>query len=106
MPLQPLTDYLKYIKFMDDESLLNFTYSDLNNRNDSPYFYVITFTESESKKSFVQLFSMFFYQTFFNSLISHDIYDNFLLLKYIGLYLYFVLLPRNIKSHQYKNLLR
>ena len=77
MPLQPLTDYLKYIKFMDDESLLNFTYSDLNNRNDSPYFYVITFTESESKKSYVQLFSMFFYQTFFNSLISHDIYDNF-----------------------------
>ena len=62
MPLQPLTDYLKYIKFMDDESLLNFTYSDLNNRNDSPYFYVITFTELESKKSYVQLFSMFFYQ--------------------------------------------
>ena len=76
-PLKPFTDYVENVKFIYDELQNNFTYLDSYIKKDSPDFYVITFTELESKKSFVQLFSLFFYQTFSNSIISHDIYDNF-----------------------------
>ena len=76
-PLQTLPSYLEYIKYMNDPSKYNFTELDLNNKKENPYFYIITFSNSEYNQQMVQGFSMLNYQTFSNAIITHDIYDHF-----------------------------
>ena len=76
-PLLPLESYSEYVKNMGNTTDYNFTDLDLKNQKDYPYFYIISFSESESKQVFLIGFSLNYYQLFSNSIITHDIYDNF-----------------------------
>ena len=75
-PLLPLESYSEYVKNMGNTTDYNFTDLDLKNQKDYPYFYIISFSESESKQVFLIGFSLNYYQLFSNSISTHDIYDN------------------------------
>ena len=71
--LSPLQDYSDYIINMTQEH--NFTKLEENKRNDTPYFYIISY---DSKyQEYVRLFSLYFYQTFVNSVVTNNVYNKF-----------------------------
>ena len=71
--LSPLQDYSDYIINMTQEH--NFTKLEENKRNDTPYFYIISY-DSEYQE-YVRLFSLYFYQTFVNSVVTNNVYNKF-----------------------------
>ena len=71
--LSPLQDYSDYIINMTQEH--NFTKLEENKRNDTPYFYIISY-DSENQE-YVRLFSLYFYQTFVNSVVTNNVYNKF-----------------------------
>ncbi len=70
--LSPLQDYSDYIINMTQEH--NFTKLEENKRNDTPYFYIISY---DSDQEYVRLFSLYFYQTFVNSVVTNNVYNKF-----------------------------
>ena len=71
--LSPLQDYSDYIINMTQEH--NFTKLEENKRNDTPYFYIISY-DSEYQE-YVRLFSLYFYQMFVNSVVTNNVYNKF-----------------------------
>ena len=71
--LSPLQDYSDYIINMTQEH--NFTKLEENKRNDTPYFYIISY-DSEYQE-YVRNFSLYFYQTFVNSVVTNNVYNKF-----------------------------
>ena len=71
--LSPLQDYSDYIINMTQEH--NFTKLEENKRNDTPYFYIISYDSDDQE--YVRLFSLYFYQTFVNSVVTNNVYNKF-----------------------------
>ena len=71
LPLKNLIEYAPYIKNITSES--DFTQLDLNNKIESPYFYIISFHSLDDARDYVYNFSLANYQTFSSSIITHDI---------------------------------
>ena len=71
LPLKNIIEYAPYIKNITSES--DFTQLDLNNKIESPYFYIISFHSSDYERNYVDFFSLANYQTFSSSIITHDI---------------------------------
>ena len=71
--LSPLQDYSDYIINMTQEH--NFTKLEENKRNDTPYFYIISY--NSDNQEYVRLFSLYFYQTFVNSVVTNNVYNKF-----------------------------
>ena len=71
--LSPLQDYSDYIINMTQEH--NFTKLEENKRNDIPYFYIISYDSDDQE--YVRLFSLYFYQTFVNSVVTNNVYNKF-----------------------------
>ena len=74
---QPIQDYGNYIINMTEESQYNFTELISKKQKDTPYFYMISYSSNSSIQEYVKNFSLVNYQTFANSIITHDIYEYF-----------------------------
>ena len=74
---QPIQDYGNYIINMTEESQYNFTELISKKQKDTPYFYIISYSSNSSYQEYVKDFSLVNYQTFANSIITHDIYEYF-----------------------------
>ena len=75
--LMPLQNNGTYIINMANRKNINFTQLDQNYSKENPYFYIVTLSDLDEDKKFVQAFSLFNYKAFTNSIFSHDIYDAF-----------------------------
>ena len=71
--LMPLQDYSNYIINMTETH--NYTELKETNNIENPYFYMISY--NNARQEFIKNFSLKNYQTFSNSIISHDIYYYF-----------------------------
>ena len=69
----PLQNHSDYIINMTETH--NFTKLEEENNKETPYFYIISY--NTPYQEYVKKFSLSFYQNFVNSIITHDIYDNF-----------------------------
>ena len=72
---RPLQNYSNYIINMTEEH--NYTDLELKNQKDTPYFYILPLSSNNLIQDYIKNFSLVNYQTFANSLITHDIYQYF-----------------------------
>ena len=71
----PIQYYTEYVINMTEEH--NYTDLELKNEKETPYFYIISFSGSNDILDYVNYFSYINYQTFANSIITHNIYEYF-----------------------------